>query len=48
MDLAPLALFASLVTAICQSVTDLGTKAATRTADDRAISPHNGALGLAC
>ena len=37
MDLALLALFASLVTAICQSVTDLGTKAATRTADDRAI-----------
>ena len=30
MDLALLALFASLVTAICQSVTDLGTKAATR------------------
>jgi drug/metabolite transporter (DMT)-like permease len=37
MDLALLALLASLVTAICQSVTDLGTKAATRTADDRAI-----------
>ncbi|PPD44619.1 MAG: hypothetical protein CTY15_06650 [Methylocystis sp.] len=37
MDLALLALFASLVTALCQSVTDLGTKAATREADDRAI-----------
>lgn len=37
MDLALLALFAALVTAVCQSVTDLGTKAATRTADDRAI-----------
>jgi drug/metabolite transporter (DMT)-like permease len=37
MDLALLALLASLVTAICQSVTDLGTKAATQTADDRAI-----------
>ncbi|MCC3247011.1 DMT family transporter [Methylocystis sp. WRRC1] len=37
MDLALLALFAALVTAICQSLTDLGTKAATREADDRAI-----------
>jgi drug/metabolite transporter (DMT)-like permease len=37
MDLALLALLAALVTALCQSVTDLGTKAATRTADDRAI-----------
>jgi uncharacterized membrane protein len=37
MDLALLALFAALVTALCQSVTDLGTKAATRVADDRAI-----------
>jgi drug/metabolite transporter (DMT)-like permease len=37
MDLALLALFGSLVTAVCQTVTDLGTKAATRTADDRAI-----------
>ena len=37
MDLALLALLAALVTALCQSITDLGTKAATRTADDRAI-----------
>lgn len=37
MDLALLALFAALVTALCQTVTDLGTKAATRQADDRAI-----------
>ncbi len=37
MDLALLALFGSLVTALCQTVTDLGTKAATRAADDRAI-----------
>ncbi len=37
MDLALLALFAALLTAVCQSVTDLGTKAATRQADDRAI-----------
>jgi drug/metabolite transporter (DMT)-like permease len=37
MDLALLALFASLLTALCQSATDLGTKAATRHADDRAI-----------
>lgn len=37
MDLALLALFAALLTAVCQSVTDLGTKAATRHADDRAI-----------
>ena len=37
MDLALLALLASLFTAICQSATDLGTKAATRDADDRAI-----------
>lgn len=37
MDLALLALFAALVAAICQSITDLGTKAATRDADDRAI-----------
>ena len=53
MDLALLALFASLVTAICQSVTDLGTKAATRTADDRAILAAQwcagaGLLSLAC
>lgn len=37
MDLALLAIFASLVTAVCQSATDLGTKAATREADDRSI-----------
>lgn len=37
MDLALFALFGSLVTALCQTVTDLGTKAATRAADDRAI-----------
>lgn len=37
MDLALLAIFGSLFTAICQTVTDLGTKAATRNADDRAI-----------
>jgi drug/metabolite transporter (DMT)-like permease len=37
MDLALLALLAALVTALCQSATDLGTKAATRYADDRAI-----------
>jgi drug/metabolite transporter (DMT)-like permease len=37
MDLALLALFAALLTAICQSATDLGTKAATLDADDRAI-----------
>lgn len=37
MDLALFALLASLFTAICQSVTDLGTKAATLHADDRAI-----------
>jgi drug/metabolite transporter (DMT)-like permease len=37
MDLALLALLAALLTALCQSVTDLGTKAATRAADDRAI-----------
>lgn len=37
MDLALLALFAALVSAVCQSATDLGTKAATREADDRAI-----------
>ncbi|KAF2992648.1 DMT family transporter [Methylocystis sp. MJC1] len=37
MDLALLALLAALLTALCQSATDLGTKAATRYADDRAI-----------
>jgi uncharacterized membrane protein len=37
MDLALLALFGSFITALCQTVTDLGTKAATRGADDRAI-----------
>ncbi len=37
MDLALLALLAALFSALCQSVTDLGTKAATRMADDRAI-----------
>lgn len=37
MDLALLALFGALITAVCQSVTDLGTKAATRMADDRTI-----------
>lgn len=37
MDLALIALVGALVTAVCQSVTDLGTKAATRAADDRAI-----------
>jgi drug/metabolite transporter (DMT)-like permease len=37
MDLALLALLGSLFTAICQSVTDLGTKAATLESDDRAI-----------
>jgi drug/metabolite transporter (DMT)-like permease len=37
MDLALLALLASLFTAVCQSATDLGTKAATLDADDRAI-----------
>lgn len=37
MDLALLAIVASLVTAVCQSATDLGTKAATREADDRSI-----------
>ncbi|QGM98399.1 EamA family transporter [Methylocystis parvus] len=37
MDLALLALLAALFSALCQSVTDLGTKAATRVADDRAI-----------
>lgn len=53
MDLALLALFAAFVTAICQSATDLGTKAATREADDRAILAAQwvcGALllGVAC
>jgi drug/metabolite transporter (DMT)-like permease len=37
MDLALLALFGALLAALCQTVTDLGTKAATRHADDRAI-----------
>jgi drug/metabolite transporter (DMT)-like permease len=37
MDLALLALLAALFSALCQSVTDLGTKAATRGADDRVI-----------
>lgn len=37
MDIALLALFAALVAAICQTATDLGTKAATRGADDRSI-----------
>jgi drug/metabolite transporter (DMT)-like permease len=37
MDIALLALIAAFVTALCQSATDLGTKAATRHADDRAI-----------
>lgn len=37
MDIALLALLAALLTALCQSATDLGTKAATRHADDRAI-----------
>lgn len=53
MDLALLALFAALVTALCQTVTDLGTKAATRAADDRAIlavqwSGGAGLLVIAC
>jgi drug/metabolite transporter (DMT)-like permease len=37
MDFALLALLAALLTAVCQSATDLGTKAATLEADDRAI-----------
>jgi drug/metabolite transporter (DMT)-like permease len=37
MDLALVALLAALFSALCQSVTDLGTKAATRVGDDRAI-----------
>jgi drug/metabolite transporter (DMT)-like permease len=37
MELSFLALLAALNAAICQTATDLGTKAATRTADDRAI-----------
>lgn len=37
MDIALVALVASLVVALCQSAVDLGTKAATREADDRAI-----------
>ena len=53
MDLALLALFAALLTAVCQTVTDLGTKAATRQADDRAILVAqwvcaSGMLILAC
>ncbi len=53
MDLAFLALLAALLTAVCQSVTDLGTKAATRQADDRAILAAQwtigaGALVIAC
>ncbi len=47
MDLALLALLGSLVTAICQSVTDLGTKAATREADDRAILAAQWCAGAA-
>ncbi len=47
MDLALLALFAALVTAVCQSVTDLGTKAATREADDRAILAAQWCAGAA-
>lgn len=47
MDLALLALFGSLVTAICQSVTDLGTKAATREAGDRAILAAQWCAGAA-
>jgi drug/metabolite transporter (DMT)-like permease len=47
MDLALLALFGSLVTALCQSVTDLGTKAATRRADDRAILAAQWTIGAA-
>ena len=47
MDLALLALFAALVTAVCQSVTDLGTKAATRDADDRAILAAQWVAGAA-
>ena len=47
MDLALLALFAALVTAVCQSVTDLGTKAATREADDRAILAAQWGVGVA-
>ena len=37
MELPFLALLAALNAAICQTATDLGTKAATRAADDRAI-----------
>lgn len=53
MDLALLALCAALVSALCQSVTDLGTKAATRRADDRAILAAQWTIGsflliLAC
>jgi drug/metabolite transporter (DMT)-like permease len=47
MDLALLALFAALLTAVCQSVTDLGTKAATRQADDRAILAAQWGCGAA-
>ncbi|MEF3368020.1 EamA family transporter [Methylocystis sp. 9N] len=47
MDLALLALLGALVSAICQSVTDLGTKAATRTADDRAILAAQWCAGAA-
>lgn len=45
MDIALLALFAALVTALCQTVTDLGTKAATRCADDRAIFAAQWVIG---
>jgi drug/metabolite transporter (DMT)-like permease len=45
MDFALLALLASLFTAICQSATDLGTKAATLDADDRAILAAQWAAG---
>jgi drug/metabolite transporter (DMT)-like permease len=47
MDLALLALFAALVTALYQTVTDLGTKAATRSADDRAILAAQWCFGAA-
>jgi drug/metabolite transporter (DMT)-like permease len=47
MDLALLALLCALGCAICQSVTDLGTKAATRAADDRAILAAQWCVGAA-
>lgn len=47
MDLPLLALLAALVTAVCQSATDLGTKAATRRSEDRAILATQWTIGAA-